>query len=72
MICTYIYITSAVIGFSVFGFMFLFVFVSQGLCAVLCVAYFVFAALFILVCFLCSSQEIGWYEHLQNDLFCVK
>jgi len=22
--------------------------------------------------FLSTSQEIGWEEHLQNDLFCVK
>jgi len=23
-------------------------------------------------CFLSTSQEIGWQEHLQNDLFCVE
>ena len=23
-------------------------------------------------CFLGTSQEIGWEEHLQNDLFCVE
>jgi len=22
-------------------------------------------------CFLLLSQEIGWAEHIQNDLFCV-
>ena len=23
-------------------------------------------------CFLSTSQEIGWEEHLRNDLFCVE
>ena len=39
------------------------------------IVYFVFDAY---VCFCCTrfsfsvlSQEIGWEEHLQNDLFCV-
>jgi len=34
-----------------------------------------FLWLFLLVfdfCFLSISQEIGWEEHLQNDLFCVE
>jgi len=42
-------------------------FVSIGL---LCIFW-----LFILVfgfCFLSTSQEIGWKEHLQNDLFCIE
>jgi len=28
------------------------------------------ASLFLLI-FFSTSQEIGWEEHLQNDLFCV-
>jgi len=34
-----------------------------------------FLWLFLLVfdyCFLSTSQEIGWEEHLWNDLFCVE
>jgi len=27
--------------------------------------------LFFYFCFLSTSQEIGWEEHLRNDLFCV-
>jgi len=30
------------------------------------------AGLLVDFCFLSTSQEIGWEEHLQNDLFCVE
>jgi len=30
------------------------------------------AGLLIDFCFLSTGQEIGWEEHLRNDLFCVE
>jgi len=36
--------------------------------------YYIFLWLFLVFdfCFLSTSQEIGWEEHLRNDLFCIK